>query len=58
MNDIGEEAGLGKEFSTADRLGDTLLIEVDVDPSGEEVLRIPLTLAVAEQDEGVRGMRG
>jgi hypothetical protein len=32
-------------------LVDALLIEIDVHPAGEEVLGVPLALAVAEQDQ-------
>jgi hypothetical protein len=58
VNDIGEEAGLSEEFTAANGLGDTLLIEVDIDPAGEKVFSIPLALTVAEQDERIRGIRG
>ena len=36
-----------------DRLGAALVGEVDVDPAGEQVLGVPVALAVAEQDQGV-----
>jgi hypothetical protein len=35
----------------------TLVGQVDVDPAGEEVLQVPLALAVAKQHEGVRHSR-
>ncbi|BAW92153.1 phosphopantothenoylcysteine decarboxylase/phosphopantothenate/cysteine ligase [Actinomyces sp. Chiba101] len=36
-----------------DRLGAALLGQGDIDPTGEQVLRIPFALAVAEQHKGV-----
>ena len=42
------------QLAAAHRLGPALLGQVDVDPAGEEVLGVPVALAVAEQDQGVR----
>ena len=53
MHDVGQDAGLREERATALGLLDALLREGHVDPAGEEVLGIPLALAVAEQHKGV-----
>ena len=53
VHDVGQQAGLDEQLAAADRLGAALVGQVDVDPAGEEVLGVPLALAVAEQDQGV-----
>ena len=50
---VGQHAGLGHQRAAALRLGPALVAQRDVDPAGEEVLGVPLALAVAEQDQGV-----
>ena len=50
----GRSPASTQQLTAADRLGAALLGQVDVDPAGEEVLGVPLALAVAEQDQGVR----
>ena len=57
VHDVGEYAGVAQELARPDALGAALVVERDVDPPGEEVLGVPLALAVAEQDQGV-GHRG
>ena len=42
-------------LNAADRLLAPLLAERYVDPAGEQVLRVPLALTVAEQDQRVDG---
>ena len=51
VQDVGRRAGLAKQFAGALRLGDARLAEPDVDPAGEQVLLVPVTVAVTEQDE-------
>ena len=50
VHDVGEYAGLAELLTAADRLGAALVGQRDVDPAGEEVLGVPVALAVAEQD--------
>ncbi len=45
------EPGLGDQLAAASRLGLALGRQVDIDPSGEAIFKIPLALAVAEQDQ-------
>ena len=53
MDDVGQQVRVLDQLAAAHRLGATLLGEVDVDPAGEEVLLVPVGLAVAQQDERV-----
>ena len=53
VHDVGEQPGLTHQLAAALGLGAALLGQVDVDPAGEEVLGVPVALAVAEQDQGV-----
>ena len=53
VDDVGQEAGLDEQLPAAHGLAAALVGQVDVDPAGEEVLGVPLALAVAEQDERV-----
>ncbi len=48
---VGEESFLLEELATALGFAEALLVEVDVHPAGEQVLGVPLALAVAEQDQ-------
>ena len=52
--DVGQHPGLAHQDSAAHGLAAPLLGKGHVDPTGEEVLGVPLTLTVAEQDQGVR----
>ena len=49
----GEMPGLAQQVGAALGLGEALLVEVDVDPAGEQVLRVPFAVPVAQQDERV-----
>ena len=53
VHDIGEDAGLLHEVAALRGLLASLLGEGDVHPAGEQVLRVPVALAVAEQHECV-----
>ncbi len=53
----GSRPASAQQLAAAARLGHPLLGQVDVDPAGEQVLGVPLALAVAEQDQRVRGAR-
>ena len=48
----GSSPASAQQLAAAPRLGLALVGEVDVDPAGEEVLRVPLALAVPEQHQG------
>ena len=48
---IGLAVQLLDQLAGAGRFGPALLGEVDVDPSGEQVQRVPLALAVAQQNQ-------
>jgi hypothetical protein len=52
VHDVRKDAGLCELLTATHGLNPALVGEVDVDPSGEEVLGVPLTLAVSKQDEG------
>ena len=56
VHDVRQQAVLDEQRPAAGRLGHALVGEIDVDPPGEQVLLVPLALAVAEQDE--RGEHG
>ena len=49
---VRQQAALGEQLTAPARLGRALLGQADVDPAGEEVLLVPVALAVPEQDEG------
>ena len=51
MQHVRQQVVLDEQLAPALGLGDALLAEVDVDPAGEQVLAVPVALAVAEQDE-------
>ena len=51
VDDVGKEVLLLEQVSGVTGLALALLVEIDVHPAGEEVLGVPLALAVAEQDE-------
>ena len=53
MDDVGEDPCVAELLATAQGLGAALVGEGDVDPAGEEVLGVPLALAVAEEDQRV-----
>src|SRR5690606_36671133 len=53
VDHIREDAGLLHQLTAGGRLLTALVREVDVHPAGEQVLRIPFALAVAEQHECV-----
>jgi hypothetical protein len=55
---VGHEAAVADELSRPFGFGAALVGEVDVDPAGEQVLGVPLALAVAEQDQAVRSTHG
>ena len=42
VQDVGREAGAGQQLGTARGFGEPLLVEVDIDPAGEQVLGVPL----------------
>ena len=50
--DVGEQPVFAQHLAAAPRLGFALGGEVHVDPPGEQVLGVPLALAVAEQHQG------
>ncbi len=52
VHDVGEQVVLDELLAAADRLVAALVAERDVDPAREQVARVPLALAVAEQDQG------
>ena len=54
VHDVGEQAGLLELLATSDGLGPALVSQVDVDPAGEQVLGVPLALAVTKENEGER----
>ena len=56
MNDIRQDSGFLQQLTAAFGLSQALLVEVDIDPTGEEVLGIPFAFAVAKQDQGVRSL--
>src|SRR3954454_7997751 len=51
MEHVREQIGVPQELATAPRLGFAGGRQTDVHPSGEQVLRIPLALAVTEQHQ-------
>ena len=51
VHDVGQQVVLDEQRAAAHGLGHALLGEVDVDPAGEQVLLVPVALAVAEQHE-------
>ena len=51
VQDVGQEAGLVQELAAAPGLRLALVGQVDVDPAGEQVLRVPLALPVTEQHQ-------
>src|SRR5665647_725176 len=53
VHDVRRDAGGRQQLTAASGLGQALLGEGDVHPTGEQVLRIPATLAMAEQHKGV-----
>src|SRR5690625_279413 len=53
VDDIGPDAGLLHQLAAGDGLGLALLGEGHIDPAGEQVLGVPIALAVAEQHECV-----
>ncbi len=54
VDDVGPHVRTREVAPAAARFVATLLGQVDVDPTGEQVLEIPLALSVAQQDERVR----
>jgi hypothetical protein len=50
--DVGQQPGLDELLAAGDRLLATLLGQRDIDPAGEQVLRVPFALSVAQQDQG------
>ena len=52
MHDVGQQVALDEQLTATSGLGLALGVQIDVDPAGEQVLRVPLTLAVAKQDQG------
>ena len=54
VHDVGQQVLLAQQLAAAARLGLALRGEADVDPAGEEVLLVPVALAVPEQDQRVR----
>ncbi len=54
VDHVGQQVGVLQELAAADCLLLALLVQVDVHPAGEQVLRVPLALAVAEEDQLVR----
>ncbi len=55
---VGQDSLLGQHGTTAFGFGASLLGQVDVDPPGEQILRVPFALPVAEQDQGHGGTHG
>jgi hypothetical protein len=53
VHDVGQDALVLEQPAAADGFLAALVIEVDVDSPGEEVLGVPLGVAVRQQDEGV-----
>ena len=53
VHDVRQDRRLLELLAGADRLGPALLRQVDVDPAGEEVLRVPVALAVPDEHQGV-----
>src|SRR5690606_23621793 len=51
VDDVGQDAPLGHQPAGGDRLGLTGGRQVAVVPAGEQVLQVPLALAVAEQHQ-------
>ncbi|AWY95163.1 Phosphate transport system regulatory protein PhoU [Propionibacterium freudenreichii] len=51
VHDVGQQSLLGQQLATMGCLPHALLVEVDVDPAGEQVFRVPFALAMAEQDQ-------
>ena len=49
---VGEQVVFDEQLAAGDGLGAALVGQGDVDPAGEEVLGVPVALAVAEQDQG------
>ena len=54
VEDVGQEARRCEQLAGALGLGDALLAEAHVDPAGEQVLLVPVAVAVAQEDQGVR----
>src|SRR5690606_34370117 len=51
--DVREKPRLVQQFARPVSFSNALFAESDVDPAGEQVLLIPVAVAVAEQDECV-----
>ena len=51
VQDVGQQVVLGQQLAAADGLGPALVVEVNVHPAGEQVLRVPFAVAVAQQDQ-------
>ena len=58
MDDVWEQAVLHKQLTATLGLRLAFDVEIDIDPAGEEVLRVPIALAVAQQDQGSRMRHG
>ncbi len=54
VHDVGQQPGLAQLHPAGDGLVAALVGEGYVDPAGEEVLGVPVALAVPEQDQRVR----
>ena len=54
VQDVGPHAGVREVAAAAAGFVAALVGQVDVDPTGEQVLQVPLALPVAKQDERVR----
>jgi hypothetical protein len=54
VHDVWKQAVLHQQLAATLGLRLALDIEIDIDPAGEEVLRVPFALAVAQQDQGSR----
>src|SRR5690606_13368647 len=55
VHDVGEQPLLAHQLAAADGLLAALLGQGHVHPAGEEVLGVPVALAVAQQDQGRHG---
>src|SRR4029079_1358273 len=52
VDDVWKQVVLYDQLTAALGLGHSLWTEVDVDPSGEQILPVPVALAVAKQHQG------
>ena len=52
MHDIGQQLALNEQLTATECLRFALGVQININPAGEEVFGVPLTLAVTQEDQG------